>query len=641
MFPLIPKATIFKDPDYSLVKLSPQAEWISSIYSTHDKKQLRIQKLNNEEECLTLCEEGYFSDYWWIHTNQHILYLKSSEQYGTELICYSLLENKKTSLCKGAFIKWVEAIPNSAKAIVCLTDKNSKNYKLYIADATTNQFELFYYDAEFSDYIIDTKGDVRFGIRINQDGGEIVDLSHSTVAHQWKSIYQFNQHDMMLMHRFNELKPRLSAKSLYFVSSQSSHCAQLFAYHLQTSQLSVLAQDEKADIIKFIWHPNTHAVIACHSEHSYIKWFGLKSDIEQHLLLLTKFKNNHFHIVSQSMDNQHWIIAHHSDTKPIQYSHYDLATQQLVPLFQENIKHYRSNTETIWLKAKDGLDLHALFTKASTQSSTQSQAPLVALIHGGPHSRDFWGWQPVHQFLSNRGYHVLSLNFRGSIGFGKAHLEAGNGEWGGKILEDIKQSVEYFLALQSVDPAKIAIMGTSFGGYAAMMSLIKYPDFYRCAVDLMGPVDLNALIAQLPPEWKNNHALINKIFNCDVASDEGKKQLQEISPLKHYHKIKKPLLMGHGKRDVIVRYTETVKFIEKLSHQDIPVSGVLFNQEGHQLNNANNRIFWYGCVERFLNKWLKGASEDSALVLNQNIEIIKDDFNILSDTQAEKLSETI
>lgn len=634
MFPLIPKAAIFKDPDYSLVKLSPQAEWVSSIYSAHNKKQLRIQKLNNEEENLTLCEEEYFSDYWWMNSNQHILYLKSSEQYGTELVCYSLLQNKKVSLCKGAFIKWVEIIPNSTKAIVCLTDRNSKNYKLYKIDATTNQFELFYYDAEFCDYILDAQGDVRFGIRINQDGGEIVDLSHSTVAHEWKSIYQFNQHDMMLMHRFVELKPRVSEKYLYFVSSQSGDCAQLFSYHLQTAKLAVLAEDAKADIIKFIWHPKTQAVIACHSEYDHIRWFGLKPDIEQHLLLLNKFKNNHFHIVSQSIDNQHWIIAHHSDTKPIQYSHYELATQQLLPLFQENIKHYLSNTETVWFKAADGLDLHALFTKSSTQS--KAPLPLVVLLHGGPHSRDFWGWQPVHQFLSNRAYHVVSLNFRGSVGFGKAHLEAGNGEWGSKILEDIKQTVEQLIATQAVDPTKVAIMGTSFGGYAAMMSLIKYPDFYRCAIDLMGPVDLNALIAQLPPEWKTNHALINKIFNCDVASDAGKKQLHEISPLTHFDKIKSPLLMGHGKRDVIVRYTETLKFIEKLSNQSIPVTGVLFNQEGHQLNNASNRIFWYGCVERFLNKWLKGLSENTTLMPSQNIEVIKDDFEILKDITEEK-----
>ena len=620
MFPLIPKTDLFKDPDHHLVKLSPDAVWVSSVQSKDNRKRLVLQRNSQEEESVTLFETDEFLGIWWIQSGRHVVFLGLSYQTGLELICYDLVARQSNLLMKGAHVKWLEQTAEFPSIVyINVKTRGRKYFDLYQLDVTNGKMNLFYQNEFFNDYILDRQGNVRFGIKISTTGGDIVDIKDNDA-----DIITLNQHDMMLMHRFAELKPRMSESHLYFVSSESYPCARLLSYQLKTGVIQVLAEDRQADITNVIYHPFTNKAIACSSEYHKINWMGIKSDIASHLQLIAKFKENDFRIEAQSLNNHYWLIAHLSDTKPIQYSCYQLATQELIPLFQETIKHYVSQTELMTIPARDGLKMPCYFTR----SQIHGVAPLVLLIHGGPHSRESWGWQPLHQLLSNRGYHVLGINYRGSVGFGREHFRRGNGQWADSIIDDIKDAAQALVDQHIVLSDKIGLLGTSFGGFAAITCLIKYPSFFKCAVDLMGPVDLNAMIKELPSELTNNCSLLNQMIGVDVLSEQGQLYLTSISPIHQCEKVQKPLLIGHGKRDAVIKYSESVKLVEKLAQSNTPVTGVLFNNEGHQLNHADNRITWYGCVEKFYSQFLGGECEQSAMLLNSNIELLRDDFSI-------------
>lgn len=624
MLALIPKLDLFKDPDFQCVKLSPNAKWLSAIIIKDQQKHLSLRSLssatNPEDETLISDANGWV-DYWWVPSSNQIVYVKESEQYGFEIGCLHLDKNSHVTLMHGAYIKWVETLSNQPhKLMICLTKAGFKNGALFLLDADTGQFEQFFHDETIWDYIVTPSGEVKFGIKMSSKGGDIVDLKTS------ESVVVLNHHDVMILNRYTELRPSLSDNYLYYVSSQNNETAQLIAYSLTNQSSQVLATDRLADISNVLYHPKTKAAIAAMSEYHRIKWHGIKEDVQAHLQLIAKYKSNDFQIVSQSEDNQHWIVAHHSDTKPIHYSHYHLPSHELIPIFKENIKHYLSTTESLVLSARDGLKIPAFLTPAQHGK----QAPLVILIHGGPHSREHWEFDGVRHFLSSRGYHALSVNYRGSLGYGRTHSDKANGHWADTVIDDIYDCAQQLIHEGRVQDELIALMGTSFGGYVSLLSLIKYPEKYQCAIDLMGPVDLNEMVEQLPSELTFNLEPLNAMVGCDVTSEDGKAYLAQISPLFLSDQIEKPVLIGHGMKDPVIRYTHGLKMIESLEKNKNVVSGFLFKNEGHQINDVQNKLVWYGYIEKFLASFLGGEAADAPILINANIEVVADALDVLN-----------
>jgi dipeptidyl aminopeptidase/acylaminoacyl peptidase len=232
----------------------------------------------------------------------------------------------------------------------------------------------------------------------------------------------------------------------------------------------------------------------------------------------------------------------------------------------------------------------------------------VLLVHGGPWGRDVYGYNSMHQWLANRGYAVLSSNFRGSTGFGKAHLNAGDREWGAKMHDDLIDAVEWAVKSGIAPKDKVAIMGGSYGGYATLAGLTFTPETFACGVDIVGPSNLQTLLSTIPPYWEAGKATFAKRVG-DLNTPDGQALLKARSPLTHAHRIKRPLLIGQGANDPRVKQAESDQIVKAMQEKGIPVTYVLFPDEGHGFARPENNIAFNATAENFLAKCLGGRAE--------------------------------
>ena len=262
---------------------------------------------------------------------------------------------------------------------------------------------------------------------------------------------------------------------------------------------------------------------------------------------------------------------------------------------------------TAVLESRDGLDLVVYYT-LPIDADGREPLPTVLFVHGGPWGRDSWGYNAHHQLLANRGYAVLSVNFRGSTGFGKAFVNAGDREWAGKMHDDLLDTVEWAIERRISDPDRIAIMGGSYGGYATLVGLTFTPDVFACGVDIVGPSNLNTLLDTVPPYWEPEIATMRARVG-DNSTDEGRRFLTERSPLTHAGRITKPLLIAQGANDPRVKRAESDQIVEAMKSHGIPVTYVLFPDEGHGFARPENSLAFTALAEAFLSRCLGGRYE--------------------------------
>jgi dipeptidyl aminopeptidase/acylaminoacyl peptidase len=265
------------------------------------------------------------------------------------------------------------------------------------------------------------------------------------------------------------------------------------------------------------------------------------------------------------------------------------------------------------IPSRDGLNLVSYYTLPLGSDSDDDgipDAPLPAVlaVHGGPWGRDVWGYNAQHQWLANRGYAVLSVNFRASTGFGKAFVNAGNREWGHKMHDDLIDAVEWAVEAGIADRDKIAIMGGSYGGYATLAGLTFTPETFACGVDIVGPSNLVTLLETTPPYWKPQIEMLTSRVG-DHRTKEGRAFLKKCSPLTYADKICRPLLIGQGANDPRVKQAEADQIVGAMQEKDIPVTYVLYSDEGHGFARPENRMSFNAVAEAFLAECLGGRFE--------------------------------
>ena len=317
-------------------------------------------------------------------------------------------------------------------------------------------------------------------------------------------------------------------------------------------------------------------------------------------------------LAGTTLDFNQWIVACLSDYGPVYYYLYNRTYQKADYLFS-NRKSLEglalSPMVPLELKSRDGLTLVSYLTLPPGISlKTAQNLPTILLVHGGPESRDSWGYDSQHQWLANRGYAVLSVNYRGSSGFGKKFVTAGNKEWGRKAHDDLIDAVQWLIKEKISDPHKIAIFGGSYGGYATLVGLTFTPDVFACGVDIVGMSNLITLLNSFPPYWK---PILSSIIQKagDPKTEEGLKLLAERSPLTHVDKIKRPLLIAQGANDPRVTQAESEQIVDAMRKRNIPVTYVLYPDEGHGFAKPDNRISFYAVAEKFLAACLGGKFE--------------------------------
>ncbi len=625
----LPRSWLFGHPEKSLPKISPNGKYISYLVADNDNLGLIIQErgANNQPIKLNTDTKKYsIEDYVWAYTNNHLIYWhdeQGDENWGLYSINFTTQKNVRLTPVntQAKIIKLSAKHPH--KIALLLNNRNRALFDVCVVDILNSELTLIYENQEYIDIYVDGEFNPKVGIKPNSDGSCRVDCIQGNQSTPFTSLSQL---DFLCHYMFKENRIGLNSAgdAVFFAQSTDSDKAQLVRFDLNNSSQKILASNLDADYQDIIMDIKNKEPIAVAFNYHIKKWQIISEEYSTDLDILIKHKPNHeLKVISQSEDNAIWLIAYHADISLPEYCLYFTQTKLIQSLFFndlrfKNVKNLATQ-QCLTIPSIDNFNIPCYFSvPPDVAHDSEKKIPLILWIHGGPNSRDFWGFNPIHQWLTNRGYAVLSINFRGSTGFGRTYLEAGNGQWGGKIAEDIKTCAEWVAQNYTIiDKTKIAIMGRSFGGYSALMGLAKYPDFYACAADWVGPTNLNHFLAHIPPYWKIVYDMLIKLVgDSDIRLAH--------SPDQYIHQFKKPLFKAHGAHDVQVNQAGPDMFIQKLAGHLPHLWYATFPNEGHRFEHQNNKIAFYALVEAFAAKYLGGGLEpihqemvNSSLVLHK------------------------
>jgi dipeptidyl aminopeptidase/acylaminoacyl peptidase len=270
--------------------------------------------------------------------------------------------------------------------------------------------------------------------------------------------------------------------------------------------------------------------------------------------------------------------------------------------------------EIIRYPARDGLIIPAYVTRP--RQEVDQPAPMVVLIHGGPHERDRWAWNQEVQLLANRGYVVFQPQFRGSSGFGRRFEEAGYGQWGRAMQDDISDGVQHLVAQKVADPARICIYGASYGGYAALWGAIQTPQLYKCGISFAGVSDLNDMLSH--SIFDDSNPASRELQRARIGDPSRARQsLDEVSPLRHAARVQVPLLITHGEEDTRVLPSQSKRMVKALQAAGKPVEWLSYEQEGHGFYWLANQVKHYEAVLAFLQRHIGSLPPASGAEVKQ------------------------
>jgi dipeptidyl aminopeptidase/acylaminoacyl peptidase len=397
-------------------------------------------------------------------------------------------------------------------------------------------------------------------------------------------------------------------RSLLMISSAGADTGRLTRVDLATGESTVLAEDPEADVSGALLDPDTRdpqIVMVLKDRMTYIV---LDPSVEEDLKAVRALHPGDPSISGRDEADTTWLVAFNVDAGSVTYFTYDRATKAGRLLFSARpaLSGYElAPMEPFSFRARDGLVVHGYLT--FPPGLGRSGLPAVVDVHGGPQVRDTWGYNPEAQWLANRGYLCIQVNYRGSTGYGKSFVAAGDREWGGKMHDDLVDAVDYAVSEGWADRSKVAIYGGSYGGYAALVGAAFTPDVFCCAVDIVGPSNLKTLLETIPPYWA---PMIAQLYRRVGNPETDAEFLWSRSPLSRARDIRIPLLIAQGANDPRVKQAESEQIVAALKEAGIDHEYMLFPDEGHGFAKPENRIKFYAAAERFLAKYLGGRYED-------------------------------
>jgi dienelactone hydrolase len=397
-------------------------------------------------------------------------------------------------------------------------------------------------------------------------------------------------------------------RSVLMTSAADSDTARLTKVDLATGAATVLASDPEVDISGVLLHPDTRDPQIAMFLKDRMEYLVLDPSVAEDLRAVQKLHPGDPSFAGRDDADATWLIAYNIDAGSIAYYMYDRATRTGKPLFvsrPELADYTLAAMEPFSFAARDGLVIHGYLT--FPPGINPSSLPAVLNVHGGPQVRDAWGYDPEAQWFGNRGYLCVQVNYRGSTGYGKAFVAAGDREWGGKMHDDLIDAVAYIVGQGWADPARVAIYGGSYGGYAALVGAAFTPDVFCCAVDIVGPSNLKTLLETIPPYWA---PMIAQLYRRVGNPETDEEFLWSRSPLSRAADIRTPLLIAQGANDPRVKQAESEQIVAALKDAGIDYEYMLFPDEGHGFAKPENRIKFYAAAERFLARYLGGRFEE-------------------------------
>jgi len=399
-----------------------------------------------------------------------------------------------------------------------------------------------------------------------------------------------------------------TAARIYAMDSRDRNTAALVTWDLETGAVQRLAEDAQADVTGLVIDAAAHTPIAWSSSYEKPELRAIGAGPPADLNAVDEELKMPFSILDQSVDGQVWIVAAEASERPRTFFCYDRSTRQTWPLYDArpalaDAELYPMQPHVI--ESRDGLKLVSYLTMPKDRSPSHA---MVVLVHGGPWIRDDWGFDLWTQFLANRGYAVLTVNYRGSRGFGKAFLNAGDKEWGGKMFDDVVDGVQWAIDKRIAEPGKIGLMGASFGGYATLVGMTREPDLFACGIDVFGVSNLISFLATVPKHWKVLREMWERRLG-DPNNPVDRKMLEARSPINFIDRLRHPVLIAQGATDPRVVKAESENMAQAIERSGGDVAYLLYPDEGHSFYQIDNELSFFACAEAFLSKHLGGQRE--------------------------------
>jgi dipeptidyl aminopeptidase/acylaminoacyl peptidase len=615
MVELIPRQVLFGNPERLSPRISPDGTRLAWIAPHEGVLNVWVAPADAEAgvdwaaaQVITDDTDRGIRMFAWAHDGRHLLYLQDTggdENWRLHDVDLDTMQRRDLTPFDGVQAR-VVAMERKfpTEVLIGLNRDNPELHDVYRLDLVTGELAKEVENPGFIGWIADAQLAVR-GAAAPRPDGSLVLLVRDTAEADWRELLTVPADDALTSDAiaFSE-----DGSSLLATSSIGANTGRLVRVDVTTGAEEVLAGDPEADVSSVRLHPDTREPQVVAFEKDRSQYLVLDPSVADDLAAIRALHPGDPMFVGADDADTTWLVGFTNDSGAIPFFAYDRASKTGRFLFEHQpaLSRYElAPMEPFSFTARDGLTVHGYAT--FPPGADRSALPMVLDVHGGPWARDSWGFDPEAQWLANRGYLCVQVNYRGSTGYGKAFVNAGDREWGGKMQDDLTDAVAFAIEQGWADPARVAIYGGSYGGYAALAGAAFTPDVYRCAVDIVGPSNLKTLIETIPPYWAPMIAQFHRRVG-DPATDAD--FLWSRSPLSRARDIRVPLLIAQGANDPRVKQAESEQIVAALTEAGIDHEYLLFPDEGHGFAKPENRLRFYAAAERFLARHLGGRAED-------------------------------
>lgn len=633
MVELIPRAVLFGNPERTSPRLAPDGRRLAWLAPRDGVLNVWVGPLGQGRSPLegavavTDDRDRGIRSFLWAHDNRHLVYIQDAggdENWrvfdvdldaldpdgdgggagggpGAEAISRATRDLTPFEQVAAQLIAVDKLHPH--EVLVGLNRDNPQLHDVYHLDLRTGALEKVVDNPGLVAWVADADLVVRAGMAPEADGGFVV-MARDGREEDWRAILRVGADDALTS---APLAFSRDGSSLLAISSVGAETGRLVRLDLSTGDASVIAGDPHADVSSVRLHPDTREPQVVVLAKDRAEYLVLDPSLEEELVSIRALHPGDPVLAGEDDADATWLVTFTNDAGPIAYFAWDRSRRQGELLFehQPRLSQFQlAGMEPFCYRARDGLEVHGYLS--FPPGKERSQLPAVLNVHGGPWARNQWGFDPEAQWLANRGYLCIQVNYRGSTGYGKAFVNAGDREWGAKMHEDLLDAVDWVVAQGWVDRRRIGIYGGSYGGYAALVGAAFTPEVFCCAVDIVGPSNLKTLIESVPPYWA---PLIAQFHRRVGDPDADERFLWSRSPLSRAGDIRIPLLIAQGANDPRVKQAESEQIVSALTAAGVDHEYLLFPDEGHGFAKPENRLRFYAAAEAFLGRHLGGRVE--------------------------------
>jgi dipeptidyl aminopeptidase/acylaminoacyl peptidase len=612
---LIPLLVLFGNPERIMPRISPDGSQLAWIAPHEGVLNVWLAPISADRgvdwtaaRVVTDDTDRGIRQFGWAHDGRHLLYIQDAggdENWRLYDVDLPTMQRRDLTPFDGVQARLIAAergFPD--QVLVGLNKTDPKLHDVYRLDLTTGELAKELDNPGFAHMVADPQLVVRAALQPRPDGSQSIVVRDSADAADWREVLDVPFEDSMAT---VPVSFSADGKSLLLISSVGLQAAALVRMDLTSGTTEVLAEDPEADVSAVRVDPDTREpqIVTFLRDRSVHR--VLDPSVAGHVQAIRALHPGDAAFGHGDDADRVWLATFTNDTGSTAYYSYDTSTGAASFLFEarpELSKYELAAMEPFSFSARDGLTIHGYLSFPLGQD--RFDLPTVLFVHGGPWGRDTWGFDPRAQWLANRGYLCIQVNFRGSAGYGKAFLNAGDREWGNKMQDDLSDAVAYAIGQGWSDPTRVAIMGGSYGGYATLAGAAFTPDLYCCGVDIVGPSNLITLIESVPPYWA---PMIAQFHNRVGDPAKDRDFLWSRSPLSAAGQIRIPLLIAQGANDPRVKQAESEQIVAALVEHGIDYDYMLFPDEGHGFAKPDNRLKFYTAADNFLSRYLGGRAD--------------------------------